>query len=91
MSQRASSGIAPTPTRSLLATLLDRVWWFFTSVRVALWLIGTTIGWVLVATLAQSTFPLFVARHIPPLRGLMQRWATRPCWRLSTIVYRMRP
>ncbi len=49
----------------VIATALDRLWWFFTSVRVALWLIGTTIGWVLLATLAQSTFPMKIAQAQP--------------------------
>lgn len=80
MSQISSSGISAAPTRSPLATLLDRVWWFVTSVRVALWLIGTTILWVLVATLAQSTFPVWVGQHVPALSGPMRRWANWAVW-----------
>ncbi len=79
----SSSPTTDTPTttaRRVLTALLDAVWGFFTSVRVALWLIGTTIGWVLVATLAQSTFPASVARAIPATNGLMQRWATWAVW-----------
>jgi cytochrome c biogenesis protein len=62
------------------AAIAAWLWWFFTSVRVGLWLIGTTIVWIIVATLAQSTFPGFVARHVPALRGLMDRWATWAVW-----------
>lgn len=79
----SSSPTTDTPTmtaRRTLTAFLDAVWWFFTSVRVALWLIGTTIAWVLVATLAQSTFPESVARAIPITNGLMQRWATWAVW-----------
>lgn len=58
----------------------ERVWWFFTSVRVALWLIGITIAWILLATLAQSTFPVRISEYIPALRGLMQRWNAWAVW-----------
>ncbi|MHB8647388.1 MAG: cytochrome c biogenesis protein ResB [Thermomicrobiales bacterium] len=67
-------------TRGAVPAFLDAIWWFFTSVRVALWLIGTTIAWVLLATLAQSTFPQYVARTIPATSGLMQRWAAWAVW-----------
>lgn len=67
------------PPRSL-AAIVEWVWWFFTSVRVALWLIGVTIGWVIVATLAQSTFPSIVAGFIPPLSDLMVRYSAWAVW-----------
>jgi len=63
-----------------IAALLDVVWWFFTSVRVALWLIGTTIVWILLATVAQSTFPSSIARTIPATSGLMRRWSNWAVW-----------
>jgi len=66
--------------RSAMTAFLDALWWFFTSVRVALWLIGATIFWVLMATLAQSTFPAYVAQTIPALNGVMQHWATWAVW-----------
>ena len=71
-----SSIAAPSP----LARLVDRVWWFFTSVRVALWMIGATVAWVLVATLAQSTFPVWVAQQVPALSGLMNKWSNWEVW-----------
>lgn len=80
MSETASPGIVTASERSLFAILLDHVWWFFTSVRVALWLIGATIAWVLVATLAQSTFPVRAGQAIPPFAGLMRRWANWAVW-----------
>jgi cytochrome c biogenesis protein len=80
MSETTSPDIVPARGRSLFAILLDRVWWFFTSVRVGLWLIGTTIFWVLVATLAQSTLPATISRDVPPLAGLMRRWAGWAVW-----------
>lgn len=80
MSETTTPDRVSTPERSLFALLLDRLWWFFTSVRVGLWLIGTTIAWILVATLAQSTFPARVGRAIPPLAGLMRRWADWAVW-----------
>lgn len=77
-----SPGTDPTPPtgRGVITAVLDAVWWFFTSVRVALWLIGATIFWVLVATLAQSTFPAYVGRTVPATSGLMQRWANWAVW-----------
>ncbi len=80
MSPSPATDTTPKNDRSAVAALLDAVWWFFTSVRVALWLIGATIGWVLVATLAQSTFPAYLGRTIPATRGLMQRWANWAVW-----------
>ncbi|MDQ6906854.1 MAG: cytochrome c biogenesis protein ResB [Chloroflexota bacterium] len=59
---------------------LDRLWWFFTSVRVALWLIGTTIGWVLLATLAQSTFPSWIAQRWPVVTGATRWWNNWSVW-----------
>ena len=69
-----------TPTPRPFMAALDAIWWFFTSVRVALWLIGATIFWVLVATLAQSTFPTFVAQKVPASGALMQQWARWAVW-----------
>ncbi len=66
--------------RRVIATVLDRLWWFFTSVRVALWLIGTTIAWVLVATLAQSTVPTNIAQTWPTLTGAIRWWNNWPVW-----------
>ena len=66
--------------RTRIGAVCDRVWWFFTSVRVALWLIGITIVWVLIATLAQSTLPSTVAQAIPALDGPMRRWASWQVW-----------
>ena len=63
-----------------LAAITAWLWWFFTSVRVALWLIAATIFWVLVATLAQSTVPSIVAGLIPPLSGLMVRYSAWAVW-----------
>ncbi len=76
---------APAPSSavaapSLLARVVDRVWWFFTSVRVALWMIGVTVAWILIATLAQSTFPGWVAQQIPALSGLMAQWSNWEVW-----------
>jgi cytochrome c biogenesis protein len=80
MSPLTPTDTETTTVRRSLTALLDAVWWFFTSVRVALWLIGATIFWVLVATLAQSTFPAFIARTIPATSGLMQHWARWAVW-----------
>ncbi len=80
MSPSPTTDTPTTTARRTLTAALDAVWWFFTSVRVALWLIGTTIAWVLMATLAQSTFPASVARAIPVTAGLMQRWARWAVW-----------
>lgn len=79
--------IAPAPTlrpmqpqRSLLARATDSLWWFFTSVRVALWLIAGTVMWILLATLAQSTFPTWVAEQVPALGDLMKAWSKWEVW-----------
>ncbi len=78
---RIASGAAPSAAqRSILSRIVDRVWWFFTSVRVALWLIGITVVWVLVATLAQSTFPSKVAEWVPGLSSLMEKWTNWEVW-----------
>ncbi len=69
-----------TTGRRAITAFLDAVWWFFTSVRVALWLIGTTIGWILLATIAQSTVPSSIARTIPVTSGLMRRWSDWAVW-----------
>jgi len=69
-----------TAERSLLARAADRVWGFFISVRVALWMIGLTIAWVLIATLAQSTFPTWVAQQVPALTSLMNKWSNWEVW-----------
>ncbi|MDQ6905226.1 MAG: cytochrome c biogenesis protein ResB [Chloroflexota bacterium] len=61
--------------------ILDRLWWFFTSVRVALWLIGVTGCWALVSTLGQSALPGLIARHVPALAGAMSRWQEWEVWR----------
>lgn len=74
------SQAASPASHSILSRIVDRVWWFFTSVRVALWLIGTTIGWVLIATLAQSTFPTKLAQFIPALAPLMRQWSNWEVW-----------
>jgi len=66
--------------RSLLTHVVDRVWVFFTSVRIALWMIGVTSLWVLVATLAQSTFPTWVAQQVPALTDLMRAWTEWEVW-----------
>lgn len=66
--------------RSPLARVVDGAWWFFTSVRVALWLIGATGLWVLIATLAQSTFPTWVAAQVPALTDLMRQWSSWEVW-----------
>jgi cytochrome c biogenesis protein len=80
VSRTIAPGNVSARDRSPFATLLDRVWWFFTSVRVGLWLIGTTIFWVLFATLAQSTLPITISQHFPSLAGLMRRWADWAVW-----------
>lgn len=80
MSPSPTTDTPTTTVRRHLTTAVESVWWFFTSVRVALWLIGATIAWVLVATLAQSTFPAYIARTIPATDGLMQRWARWAVW-----------
>jgi len=43
-------------------------------------MIGTTIVWVLIATLAQSTLPVRVGQNVPALSGLMQRWGNWAVW-----------
>ncbi len=70
---------APNETH-LIARTVDAVWRFFTSVKVALWLIGATIGWVLIATLAQSYFPGWIAEQVPALKGLMVAWNNWEVW-----------
>ncbi len=80
MSTSSSQDAASTTQRSPITVALDRVWWFFTSVRVALWLIGATIAWVLVATLAQSTTPTRIASWFPVTRDLMERWSNWAVW-----------
>ncbi len=80
MTPSPTTDTSTTTGRLTLTAFLDAVWWFFTSVRVALWLIGATIVWVLLATLAQSTFPASIARAIPATNGLMQRWARWAVW-----------
>ena len=84
MAHTAPAAPAPssrsTPERSPLARAADRVWGFFISVRVALWMIGLTIAWILIATLAQSTFPTWVAEQVPALTGLMNKWSNWEVW-----------
>jgi len=75
-----SSTVRGATQRYGVSMVLDRLWWFFISVRVALWLIGTTIGWVLLATLAQSTFPTKIAQTWPTLTGAMRRWNNWSVW-----------
>ncbi len=78
--ERVPATITVSPQPRALAAITERVWRFFTSVRVALWMIGITIGWVILATLAQSTFPGFVAKVIPPLNDLMVAWSGWAVW-----------
>src|SRR4051812_29914310 len=80
MPRTTTPGVPTARATRPLRAVLDRVWWFFTSVRVGLWLIGTTIGWVLLATLAQSTFPQRIGTSIPLLRGSMEHLATWAVW-----------
>ncbi len=80
MPPSATTDVTPTTGRRALTAFLDAVWWFFTSVRVALWLIGTTIVWILLATIAQSTLPSSIARTIPAMSGLMRWWSDWAVW-----------
>jgi len=68
------------------ARAADRVRGVSLSVRVALWMIGLTIMWVLIATLAQSTFPAWVAQQVPALTNLMNKWSNGEVWLLPTFL-----
>ncbi|MDQ6766026.1 MAG: cytochrome c biogenesis protein ResB [Verrucomicrobiota bacterium] len=76
MTQRQSAGKLAGGSRRLWLAL----WRFFTSIRVALWLIGLTAGWVLLATLAQSTVPAKIANAAPRLAGVMLWWNSWAVW-----------
>ena len=66
------------------ARAADHVRRFSISVRVALWMIGLTIVWVLIATRAQGAFPAWVAQQVPARTTLMNTWSNGEVWLLPT-------
>jgi cytochrome c biogenesis protein len=64
----------PFAGRSPFDAGVDRVWRFFCSVRAAIWEMVFLTVLVLIGTLRGSSFPRWLADHLPALSGLVDRW-----------------
>ena len=60
--------------RSLPDLVVDRLWRFFCSVRIAIWEIAILALLVLIGTLRGSSVPQTVADAVPALAPLVERW-----------------
>ena len=63
-----------TPSRSPVEILIDRIWRFFTSVRMAVLEITLLALLVLIGTLRGSDAPQWIANAAPMLQSLVDRW-----------------
>ena len=60
--------------RNMFDMVVDRVWRFFCSTRIAIVQIAILALLVLIGTLRQSTVPHWIGDNIPFLRGIVIRW-----------------
>jgi cytochrome c biogenesis protein len=63
-----------TPSRSPVEIMIDRIWRFFTSVRMAVLEITLLAVLVLIGTLRGSDAPQWMANAAPALQPLVDRW-----------------
>lgn len=63
-----------TPSRSPVEIFIDRIWRFFTSVRMAVLEIASLALLVLIGTLRGSDAPQWMANAAPALQPLVDRW-----------------
>jgi cytochrome c biogenesis protein len=70
----APSARTATSNRTIFDIVVDRIWRFFCSTRIAVLQIAIVALLVLIGTLRNSSFPPWVGDNIPGTRGLVIRW-----------------